>query len=578
MYKKIGDIFHPGVHSVQVGESVEDALGLMRQKSFSCVVVLDGDRLEGIFTERDVVRYIATVGQSFARLSIQEVMTPNVITVTRSMYFFEAFNILTERRIRHLVVVDDQGVAIGVLTQTDMVEHFGYDYFIKVKTVEQVMVREICSIGKGATLYEAAKVMSGRSVSCLVVVDDCCNPVGMITERDMAKAVAQGDSVQETLVGDIMSSPVITVVETMPAYNASRIMQEHHIRRLVVVDHKERPIGVLTQSDMVRGLESKYIDMLKTIIKEQGVELDKTVQLLAQKTLYLDCILSTSIHMGIVACDENLIVTYFNPAAEKIFGLPSSGVIGRNVSMVHQMMDVDCERFEKARSVMDESNIHSFTFIRESGIDPGKRRYINGRMSSIKNSGKLIGYVLMLEDVSEEVKAHETITRLAYYDVLTDLPNRALFNDRLASEFARSRRHGRRFALIVMDVDGFKNVNDTHGHNVGDALLQAIAGRLQGVLRDSDTVARIGGDEFCFIVSDLPVGTDLVKIAQKVLDKLDSPVVVGDCCLEVGYSLGIAVYPEHGENTGQLMSNADRAMYRSKRLGKEQGGSHISIY
>lgn len=577
MNKRIKDIYHPGVHSVSPDDAVVKALDMMREHADSCVVVLERNYPVGIFTERDVVRCIANQGLDFTGKSIGEVMTTNVITVTPEQYIFDTFNILSENKIRHLVVVDDQHAAIGVATQTDLVEHFGYDYFIRVKTVDQIMNKGLCTVAQESSLREAALRMAEQRVSFLIV-GDWDKPAGLLTERDLARWVSLGNDIDATQVSAIMSSPVRTILDGEPAYHANDIMREHNIRRLVVVDKKGRAIGVVTQTDMVRGLESKYIEMLKQIINEQGKELDQTVQMLAKKTLYLDSILSTSINMGIIATDDAMNITYFNPAAEHIFGIPASHALGLNIWKIHELEQVAPQRLSRALSRLEQQNSYAFSFVRNKTPETSEK-HISARLSGIKNSDKNIGYVLILDDVTEKKKAEETITRLAYYDVLTDIPNRAFFNERLASEFAHGRRGARNFGVILMDVDGFKGVNDTYGHSAGDELLRTIASRLKSLLRETDTVARIGGDEFCFILSGLAQKEqDALAVAEKIVQELKSPMEIQGRELNVNYSLGVALFPEHGETPEKLISSADKAMYLSKKQGKKSGESHITFF
>lgn len=159
------------------------------------------------------------------------------------------------------------------------------------------------------------------------------------------------------------------------------------------------------------------------------------------------------------------------------------------------------------------------------------------------------------------------LTRASQRDALTDTPNRALMLDRLDIAITAARRHGTRIAVLFLDIDQFKEINDTRGHAVGDEVLQLVARRLESVVRDSDTVSRYGGDEFLVLLSDISQASDAAAIAAKMLAAVAEPSRVGNDVLRLSASLGIAVYPQDGEDAPTLIRRADQAMYRSKSRG-----------
>ncbi len=169
-------------------------------------------------------------------------------------------------------------------------------------------------------------------------------------------------------------------------------------------------------------------------------------------------------------------------------------------------------------------------------------------------------------DISDRKRAEEQIEFHAYHDLLTQLPNRRLLMDRLEMSLLAAKRAQRHVAVLFIDLNGFKNVNDTFGHAVGDALLREFATRLRGVVRRTDTVARFGGDEFTIMLPDLGNPDDAVQVAQKVLDEVARSFAVAGPPLEISASVGIAVYPRDGEDLDTLLRNADHAMYRAKEL------------
>jgi diguanylate cyclase (GGDEF)-like protein len=161
-------------------------------------------------------------------------------------------------------------------------------------------------------------------------------------------------------------------------------------------------------------------------------------------------------------------------------------------------------------------------------------------------------------------RAQERIQHLAFYDPLTDLPNRTLFTERLQQALLTGRREKNCFALMVMDLDHFKDINDTLGHHAGDQVLQQAAARVKSCARTSDTVARMGGDEFAILLPTVSRPSGAITMARKILAALVKPLQIGDRNLEISASLGIALFPEHGNETDSLMRAADAAMYEAK--------------
>ncbi|MEE9201022.1 MAG: diguanylate cyclase [Candidatus Brocadiales bacterium] len=183
-----------------------------------------------------------------------------------------------------------------------------------------------------------------------------------------------------------------------------------------------------------------------------------------------------------------------------------------------------------------------------------------------KVDGNLL--VRSLRYAIERKRLEENIKRMAHHDALTNLPNRALLDDRLVVALAHARRNKEMLAVLYLDLDGFKAVNDTHGHTIGDQLLKDVAKRLTDLLRDEDTVARMGGDEFTLLLTEIKQKEDAAKVADKILNAMKEPLTLGTHTLNITTSVGIALYPSDGEDADTLLKNADTAMYKVKENGK----------
>lgn len=185
-------------------------------------------------------------------------------------------------------------------------------------------------------------------------------------------------------------------------------------------------------------------------------------------------------------------------------------------------------------------------------------------------SGNVTNHVSVFLDITERKKKEERIQYLANYDVLTSLPNRYLLGDRLEQALNLAQRHQTKLAVLFIDLDHFKNVNDSLGHDVGDELLKNVSQRLKACLRRSDTISRQGGDEFIALLGDLNSEDEVTFVAEKMIDSLRGEIPVGEHRLSVSLSIGVSVYPNDGESAVQLLRNADLAMYRAKDSGRNQ--------
>lgn len=201
----------------------------------------------------------------------------------------------------------------------------------------------------------------------------------------------------------------------------------------------------------------------------------------------------------------------------------------------------------------------------------GEIRSLEVSISLIRDARETpTGFRGILRDITERIRSEETIRKLAYHDALTGLPNRFLFHDRLSMAMARAARSGTSVAVIMLDLDKFKEVNDSLGHTVGDLLLKAVSERLVRIMRRGDTVARMGGDEFMIIATDIKNIDGAGVVGKKIVEAVRNPFDCDGRRLSITTSLGIALFSEHGTNPETLVQRADIAMYRAKHLGRDR--------
>jgi diguanylate cyclase (GGDEF)-like protein/PAS domain S-box-containing protein len=256
---------------------------------------------------------------------------------------------------------------------------------------------------------------------------------------------------------------------------------------------------------------------------------------------------------------------YANPRLAAVFGCTQNELLGLD-SLLALVAEEDREAvLENIRRIEEERQTVRFTFrgIRKDG-EPIEVE-AHGTPAEVAGNSAVIG---TLSDISDRKRVESRILEQAYNDPLTRLPNRTLFLERLELALAQARRHGRRLAVLYIDLDRFKLINDTRGHSTGDLLLQSLALRLKRRLRQADTLARVGGDEFVILMPDARASPEMSLVAQKLLAAVARPFQLGDQTLHVTASIGIATFPDDGQNGETLLRNADAAMYRAKELGR----------
>lgn len=277
-----------------------------------------------------------------------------------------------------------------------------------------------------------------------------------------------------------------------------------------------------------------------------------------------------SIGDGVVRCDRNGKVTFINSAAQVMTEWSSAEAVGKYVGEVIRLKGDDADVAPGRPATAGKGNRVTqldadCVLIRRSGAEVP----IAGSLAPIRDrSGRASGEVMVFRDVSAARAQVEQMSHSAHHDFLTGLPNRMFFEDRLANAIAIAPRHRKKVAVLFIDLDGFKHVNDSLGHFMGDKLLQSVASRLLECVRGSDTVSRQGGDEFTVLLSEIEMPQDAAISARRMLAAIAEPHVIAEHELSVTGSVGISIYPDDGEDGRTLIQNADTAMYRSKESGR----------
>ena len=347
----------------------------------------------------------------------------------------------------------------------------------------------------------------------------------------------------------------IALHDLLPALNA--VVKQYELESTLAMAHSNRKIDLLITGLILLAMLILLLLFLQIITMRRS----KQELLLATKVI-------NNAQEGIVITDANENIQWVNAAFTAITGYEANYVIGKTPRIL-------------------KSGQHSPTFykqlwasIHNTGTWQGEiwKRTADRKnlptwqsIAAIKdNSGKVTHYTAVFTDISEQKKVEKNLRYQSHYDALTDLPNRALFLEHLDQSLVFAERKKIPMAVMLLDLDGFKIINDTLGHIVGDQLLQAVAKRLKTCIRESDMVARLGGDEFTVILPEISHEEDAVQVGEKIIASFDKPFRLTNKEVSITTSVGISIYPSDGKDMDTLIKHADAAMYHAKEAGKNK--------
>jgi diguanylate cyclase (GGDEF)-like protein/PAS domain S-box-containing protein len=378
-----------------------------------------------------------------------------------------------------------------------------------------------------------------------------------------------------------------TTLEEMAGWGWQKVHDPAHVQRVVDrISHCFETGEIWEDTFPLRGKDGIYRMFLSRavpirdehgkILRWFGTNTDITDRQAAEDALFAEKeraqVTLSSIGDAVVSTDLAGNVSFLNPVAEGMTGWSQSEATGRPVA---EILRIQHESAREATSNFTELAVaetlsinlpSSCHLIRRDG----KEIPIEDSVSPIHDRhGQVTGAVIVFRDVTAAQAMTRQMAHSAQHDFLTGLPNRILLNDRVSQAIAASLRHHTGLAVLFLDLDGFKHVNDSLGHPIGDKLLQSISARLKDCLRGSDTVSRQGGDEFVMLLPEIQRAEEVAVTAQRIIQAIAAPHSIDDHDLHITASIGISVYPDDGLDSATLIKNADTAMYHAKEHGRQ---------
>ena len=553
---KISSIMSKDVLSLEPEEFLKSAIQKMSSNNVSCVVVIQDKKPLGILTERDII-YLMGINIDFNTVNLQTVMRSPVIAVSEETEIPEAANLMVINSLRRLVVVDGEHKVIGIVTQTDIIKNLSIDSFISFKKVEQIMNRNIISVDENDRLLNAVSLMVKNRISCILVMKGK-KPIGIITERDITKAIAE-DTISDGVL-EIMKSPMLTTHKDLNLFDATRLMDENKARSLTVVDHQGIAIGIITKSDIIKNLRADYITILKNMLRKKSnalIESELKYRTLVEQSLE-----------GILIV-QNGLIKFANPTLLKNLNYVESELIGKDILrfLYPDDRDILAKNLRKLseHQFMDSSLELRMAHKNEEGI------YMEVLLTQIQYEDNP-AILVTLRNITERKKAEAELKRLVITDDLTGLFNQRYFYTQITKEIERSKRHNRHLSMILIDIDLFKDFNDTYGHWEGDFVLKKIGEILLKHVRDIDMPFRYGGEEFTVILPETN-HEDAIIVAERIRKAVaqnvfypftldGQPDVVSKTV-----SIGITEFREQ-DDMKSFIKRADNALYQAKKQGR----------
>lgn len=456
-------------------------------------------------------------------------------------------------------------------------DSFFIDYGIRIDTIPRISFIDVLRGTYDASSVAGKQVIIGATA--IELGNQLAVPVhhavsGTLVQAMAYESLSQGRALLAMGPAPIIAAMLLITLFVMPRFNEWSWRRGLVMVALTCVPLLPLPLAVqyftplmVDVTPLVLLVSISYVVALARRIDQQGLRLMFQGVEIRRRDVMMRNVVANSFD-GIITMDENGLIESVNPSALQLFEYRSDQVLNHHISMVFSKLGENDNNEELFRFLRVGQGPHEI-----EGRDRDGRVFpMEAEVTEIFLGDRRV-LTVFIRDITERNNLKRELERNALYDTLTNIPNRTLFFNRLDHAISSAQRSHTRFALLLVDLDNFKGINDSLGHYVGDLLLKQVSQRFQCQVRESDTVARLGGDEFVFLLPEISETETACQLSAKILKSLEQPFSMKDYKLDISASIGIAVYPEHGDEATLLVQSADQAMYAAKH---EQSG--IAIY
>ncbi|MFV0422347.1 diguanylate cyclase domain-containing protein [Oleidesulfovibrio sp.] len=457
----------------------------------------------------------------------------------------------------YLIVIAQDGTLKGTFHRRQL-SHCLDQPPLQLADISAILTLSYETLSEEGPLLNAMRILAKSKNNLLLIMREHAAPA-VVDRTDVAALIESTDDPWTTPLS-MLSLPgaQVLALETSVA-SALEALQHRNSAFILTVDENGGPAGLFDKRQLEHALRLREARSMRHLMDSQRAMLTEEIRTHAQRLAQMESYLATHLRTGIIGISpERGIIFCSRPARDLLHAFSPVDPVGKELHVLALSIDF----FRSVQDALGRCPPQvpcSFTLpLPDSDVT-----HINCTLTTLAEGNKAIGYALTLRET--DLKPTEAaLEQQAFYDALTQLPNRQLFAERVSLEMRRCRREGSRFALLFIDLDNFKQVNDNFGHIVGDDLLREVAQRLQNTVRKSDTVARFGGDEFLALLPAVSPGITTQQIVTKIHEELAHPMNLQQDTFIVFCSIGVAHYPDDGTTVNELMKTADRNMYKDK--------------
>ena len=545
----VGDVMSADILGCGPDTPVADAARQMSAARRSSIVVHEGDRVLGIWTERDALAgHFDLAGAD--RSPIREVMSSPVFTLPARTSIGEAATQFKQRNIRHFVVVDTADRPIGLISQSDVVLSHGVEWFMRLQPVGSVLTEPPPLIASDEPLAGATERMR-RERRDAVVIDTGEGDFAILTERDILRHIADGGVATRCL--DVATRPMQTVTAEDSLFQARNLMIKGSFRHLGVTGTDGALMGLIGFREIMLTIEHGYIEELELALRERDAELR------ASEERYRALVEASP---DAIAVHRDHRILFINPAGAALLGAGSPmQVLGSTFD--RYLENPAAEDTQERLAVLEREIRSEATEERFRRLD-GQAVDVELRVMPITYNGETAWQVVM-SDITRRKQVEAELRRLASTDQLTGVHNRPHFEQHLEHELREAGRYQQPVSLIMFDLNGFKRVNDSLGHDAGDAALQRVSAAVAAQLRDTDLFARWGGDEFMILLPRTEAD-GAWHLCRKLANTLEA--TRASDMGPVGAAFAVTEY-RAGEARRSLLKRLDAGVYQAKASEQE---------